>query len=501
MNLRTILTRCIILISFFTLTGCAPAPNPDIGKFESAICPVNLPEGSDLGNDLEFGYVTVPEQHAKPGGPVIQVAVARFKSISDNPVSDPLVLNTGGPGDSNMDQFIPMMAGLMGQALLAQRDVVIIELRGLRYSKPALICEIVFEAQLSMLDKDIKGEEANQILLTAMHASYDRFVKEGINLSAYNNVETAADIAMILTTLGYDKFNIFGSSAGTMVAQHVMRDYPERLRSVLLNAAVPFGHPFLKNMMLNATESLERMFKLCEADEDCRAAYPDLEEKFFAYLEQLNKEPVTIPVINPANGETVTFVLNGDRLSTWIFSSMYFNTQVPYSLSKFMAGDYSEIQNNAHIFFPMHRFSYGLSYTIFSSEGPDFTIEDIKVDGRYSAFVDGMSLFFGPKLLAQAQEFWKVKTLGSSLLKPLKSDIPTLILNGEMDHVLPMTYIKDMASHLSNGYMYLFPGVAHSPIDAGSCAFMMAMEFLADPTKAPDSACMEQFKHEFLTAK
>jgi len=30
---------------------------------------------------------------------------------------------------------------------------------------------------------------------------------------------------MIMTILGYDKFNIFGSSAGTMVAQHVMRDY------------------------------------------------------------------------------------------------------------------------------------------------------------------------------------------------------------------------------------------------------------------------------------
>lgn len=501
MNSRTILTLCIILITYFTMTGFAAAPNPDIGKFEPATCPVDLPEGSDLGNRFEFGYVTVPEQHTKPGGPVIQVAVARFKSSSDNPVPDPIVLNTGGPGDSNIDQFIPMMASPMGQTLLAQRDVVIIELRGLRYSKPALICDEVFDAQLSMIDKDIRGKEANQILLTAMRASYDRFQKEGINLSAYNNAETAADIAMIMTTLGHDKFNIFGTSAGTMVAQHVMRDYPQRVRSVILNAAVPLGVPFFRNMMSNASESLERMFKHCEADEACNAAYPNMEEKFFAYLEQLNKEPVTIPVKHPDNGEEVSFVLNGDRLSTWIFASMYFNTQIPYSLSKFMAGDYSELQNSANIFFPMHNFSYGLSYSIFSSESLDLTVEDIEVCGRYSAFVDGMSQFFGPTLLAQAQEFWKVKPLDRSLLKPLKSDIPTLILNGEMDHVLPTVYIKDMASNLSNGYMYLFPGVAHSPIDAGSCAFMMTMEFLADPTKAPDSACMEHFKHEFRTEK
>jgi pimeloyl-ACP methyl ester carboxylesterase len=501
MNWRTILTLCIIQITYFTMTSFAAAANPDIGKFEPATCPVDLPEGSDLGNRLEYGYITIPEQHARPGGPVIQLAVARFKSFSDNPAPDPLVLNTGGPGDSNMDQFIPMAAGPMGQALLAQRDVVIIELRGLRYSKPALICDEVFEAQISMIGKDIRGKEANQILMAGMRASYDRFQKEGINLSAYNNVETAADIAMIMTTLGYDKFNIFGSSAGTMVAQHVMRDYPQRVRCVVLNAAVPLGQLFFRNMMSNASESLERMFELCKSDEACNAAYPDMEEKFFAYLEQLNKEPVTIQVKHPGSGEEVNFVLNGDRLSTWIFASMYFNTQIPYTLSKFMAGDYSELQNSANIFFPMHNFSYGLSYSIFSSESMDFTVEDIEVCGRYSAFADGMSMFFCPSLLAQAQEFWKVKPLESSLLKPLKSDIPTLIFNGEMDHVLPTAYIKDMASNLSNGYMYLFPGIAHSPIDSGSCAFMMTMEFLADPTKAPDSACMEQFKHEFRIEK
>jgi len=483
------------------MPGYAAAPNSDIGKFESATCPVDLPGGIDLGNRFEFGYVTVPEQHARPGGSVIQLAVARFKSFSDNPAPDPLILNTGGPGDSNMDEFIPLAAGPMGQAILAQRDVVIIELRGLRYSKPALICDEVFEAQLSMVGKDIRGKEANQILLTAISASCDRFRKEGINLSAYNNMETAADIAMVMTTLGYDKFNMFGSSAGTMVAQHVMRDYPQRVRCVVLNAAVPLGQPFFKNMMSNASESLERMFEQCEADEASNAAYPDMEKKFFAYLKQLNKEPVTIAVKHPESGEEVSFVLNGDRLSTWIFASMYFNTQIPYTLSKFMAGDYSELQNSANIFFPMHNFSYGLSYTVFSSESLDFTAEDIEVGGRYSAFVDGMSMFFGPKLLVQANEFLKIKPLDRSLLKPLKSDIPTLILNGEMDHVLPRAYIKDMASNLSNGYMYLFPGIAHSPIDAGSCAFMMTMEFLTEPTKAPNSACMKQFKHEFRIDK
>ena len=241
-----------ILVVLFSLSGCTHAPNPDIGKFKPAQCPVPLPEESGLENIFEFGYITVPEQHAKLSGPVIQIAVARFKSLSDNPQPDPIVLNTGGPGDSNLDQFIPFMATPAGKVFLSQRDVVIIELRGLRYSKPALICDEVYEAQLDMLSRDIKSEESDQVLLNAMRASYDRFLKQGINLSAFNNVETAADIDLIMTSLGYNSFNLFGSSAGTIIAQHVMRDYPERLRSGILNAAVPLGQPFFRDMMINA---------------------------------------------------------------------------------------------------------------------------------------------------------------------------------------------------------------------------------------------------------
>ncbi len=260
MNILEIFFLCIIVLSFSTSTDCATTPNPEIGRYQPAICPVDLPEGSDLSDKLEFGYVSVPEQHNKPDGPVIQVAVARCKSTGDQPASDPIVLINGGPGDSNLDLFIRLMAGPIGKAFLAKRDVVIIELRGLRYSKPNLVCEEVFEAQLSMVDKDMKGDEANQVFLRAMRASHDRFVKEGINLSAYNNVESAADIALVMTTLKYDQFNMLAASAGTIVAQHVMRGYPARVRSVILNAAVPIGLPFFRDMIFNTVNRIKQQW-------------------------------------------------------------------------------------------------------------------------------------------------------------------------------------------------------------------------------------------------
>jgi len=494
---RAIPTVLITLAS--TVALCAGANKPTLGVFEPAACPVALPEGVVLGSNVEFGYVTVPERHANPTGPTIALAVARFRSLAEDPEPDPLILNTGGPGDSNMDQFLPVMASEIGKILLARRDVVIIELRGLRYSKPALVCDEVFDAQLSMVDKNLSGQESNQILVEAMRACHDRFVAQGIDLSGYNNVETAADIAMVMTTLGYDRFNLFGSSAGTMVAQHVMRGYPERVRSVVLNAAVPLGMSLFGQMMDNAAASLEHLFTLCSQDRACAAAYPDLETRFFALIDELNQHPVTLPVTSPVNGETTDLVLNGDRLSTWLFTTMYHNTQIPQTVAGFLDGDFTMLQQSPHIFFPLKSFTYGLSYSsVYAEEEYDLD-QVIGKAGKYTKFTKGTSMFFDPKNLAKAQQFWKVDNLTEASVEPLHSDVPTLLLNGELDHVIPASSVAAMAKNLSNGHLFLFPGIAHSPIDAGDCAFSMTLQFLADPTKAPDSTCMQPFKLEFRT--
>jgi pimeloyl-ACP methyl ester carboxylesterase len=425
--------------------------------------------------------------------------VARFRSGAETPSPDPVILNTGGPGDSNMDQFLPLLAGPAGPTLLAQRDALIIELRGLRYSKPALGCPEVYDAQLALVGENVRGDVANQRLLDGMRACHGRLVAEGVDLSAYNNVETAADIALITSSLGYETFNLFGSSAGTIIAQHVMREYPDRVRSVVLNAAVPLGWPFLGDMMPNAAASLENAFRLCAEDGACNAAYPDLENRFFALLEQLNREPVTVPVANPVDGETVDLVINGDRVSTWLFATMYANTQVPATIGRFLEGNFEELQNSPHLFFPMTRFTYGLSYSIFGSEAMGYTVDDTTAPGRYAAFTDGCAMFFGPRLQAQAQEFWKVEPLDETKRAPLHSDIPTLILNGELDHVIPARHVEEAVGRLRNGHLFLFGGVAHSPVDSGDCALGMLLQFVADPSKAPDGACVAQFTHELET--
>ena len=207
--------RISIVMSFILLCSSIPTINgktisEEIGKFKEAPCPFSLPEGLVLGENFKFGYVTVPELHEKFNGKTLQLAVAIFPSFNEKHAPDPVVMNTSGPGKSNMDNFVPQIAAQLGDVILPDRDIVIIELRGLRYSKPFLMCKEVFEARKSMMEKNLNADETKMIIQKALKASYNRFVREGVNLSAFNNIETAADIAMIMTGLGYDKFNIVG---------------------------------------------------------------------------------------------------------------------------------------------------------------------------------------------------------------------------------------------------------------------------------------------------
>ena len=76
-------------------------------------------------------------------------------------------------------------------------------------------------------------------------------------------METAADIALIMEKLGYKKFNIVGSSAGTMVAHHVIRDYPDRVRCGIMDAGLPLDPGIMCNYTSSIVNTLKNYFKEC----------------------------------------------------------------------------------------------------------------------------------------------------------------------------------------------------------------------------------------------
>ena len=71
--------------------------------------------------------------------------------------------------------------------------------------------------------------------------------EQGIDVNAYTREAIAADVVDVAEAMGYEAFNLFGSSFGTMLALTVMRDFPDNVRAAILDGVWP--------PQVNATEA------------------------------------------------------------------------------------------------------------------------------------------------------------------------------------------------------------------------------------------------------
>lgn len=109
--------------------------NSDSEKEQNGVNP--FPTDGEEGKDYECGYLTVPELHSQPQGKTIEVGIVIIKSTNSNP-GEPLVMFQGGPGGSSVSIFASFASpkSEMGKRLRAERDLIVFDKRGNRYSNP-----------------------------------------------------------------------------------------------------------------------------------------------------------------------------------------------------------------------------------------------------------------------------------------------------------------------------------------------------------------------------
>ena len=490
--MKTTILSFIIVIFSFSISCLAQS---EYGQFTEAECPIKISEELASSGNFSFGYMTVPEFHKKPGSKAIELAVAVFKCRAETAKYEPLILNSGGPGMSNLEDFVPTFDGPLGKLFLFDRDVVIIELRGLKHSKPNLHTPELDELQIELLGKHLSSEELINAYKETIISIREKFTDQGINLSAYNYWETASDIAFVMEQLGYEKFAAFGNSAGTIVAEYLLMDHAEKLSALSLNAVVNVPPGFNK-MCVTSVDKLESIFIELEQNEAYDRAYPDLKNRFLATLKALNESPDTIRVQLPGEDESSNVVLNGNRVTGWLFTQMYWNTQLPLTMHLIASRDYSQIIQNPGGFLPLHNFSSGSFWSMLLNGWPDPSKEELLTGTEYEIFVEGMStLVFSQPFVMKIRDAWQVDYQPNNI-KPMATNVPTLMLNGGQDHVCLAGYALKLSDSFENSYCYIFEGIAHSPIDAGECAIMMMKQFLDNPQAAPDASCVEEYKNK-----
>ena len=291
-----------------------PSPQSSVSRTTQIPCPVAVaPEEID-GKTTICGVLTVPENYSQPNGRKVEITYTIFKSKSLSPQPDPLLVLHGGPGSSDI-----IALGVFPQFYEPQRqtrDVILFDQRGSQFSGD-LACSPTFIA-LDTLAKDsnsewrnryaeftkkfaasLKKDESDDVSDLAEMLSYFKVCSEllkahGFDLNQYNTANNATDAIELATALGYQKVNLYGISYGTYLALRIMRDYPQRLRSVVLDSTIPPQVKKYEDVPKDLEVVMLNLIEDCQKDTACNAAYPNLKARTIALLKTLAKKPIAI---------------------------------------------------------------------------------------------------------------------------------------------------------------------------------------------------------------
>jgi pimeloyl-ACP methyl ester carboxylesterase len=470
-------------------------------RFAPATSPYPLPDGVAV----ETGYLTVPEaRDSASGGPNertirLFVAIVRATALERQP--DPIVFLNGGPGGNIGPLLGRLDQPIVRDAFLGTRDFVLFDQRGTGYSEPALLCEeLDCEMAQALLD-GLQGDERARRYVEVALTCRERLVAEGINLRAFNTAETAADLEDLRVALGYPRLNLFGISYGTRPALAAMRDFPRAIRSVVLDSTVPMQVSQYAEGIANTAASFDLLFERVAADPAANAAYPDLGERFYALIDQLNAEPASVAIEHPTSGGAVDVPVTGELLAGIASNVFYSSAEIP-SLPKLIAnwldGDFSHVAEVARdVLKPSERRggARGLYYCVNccddkgGSEIVRAAIDAQRAIHPRMAQLPLMEWHLGEQIVDLCAA-WGAREPGPDEYAPVTSDIPTLILAGEYDQNTPARFGRLAGETLSRGYYVEQPGGGHGVIGSGACAARIIRAFYDDPWTRPDDACM-----------
>ena len=511
-TLKRMLMFAIILT---VLAGCAsatPSPTPiqsligpassslsTTSNFKPADCPFTVP---DYGSNAkpQCGYLTVPEDRSKSGGPTIQLPVAVYGSTTPTTTHNAILFLLSNPGP------VLNYSWQLSYALSdmhADYDFVFMEQRGVGLSKPALDCPELTDFATSSFEQDPNSQEVLQQSLDIQTTCHNKLVSSGADLTAYTTATSAADYGDLRQALGYTQWNVYAIGYGSLIAFEMMRNYPQTIHSVMFEATIPPQVDIYAEQGSQTVDSLNLLFQRCNDDADCNKAWPDLKKVFYGLVDQLNGIPITAPATDLNSGKTYQVIVTGDRLISLVLmvldNSSYQGdllNHIPRMIYQVKAGKYEELAN-----FLVQSIGYntpasfGMQSMAYCAEEMGSTTQQ-NITNAINSIESPLKEYFQRQMqnTLAACAIWKNETANIKKpdKQPVTSDIPALILSGDYSPTTPLAWATLASKTLSRSYLVQFAGAKQVISffgDWSDCAHQIQKAFLANPTVKPDTSC------------
>lgn len=429
MSLCKFLSSVIVLTALLACVAQAQTATDQPQRREGEIWfePIKAEVGGQM-YEGERGHVMVRENRKKPQSNLIELVFIRLKSTTDKP-GYPTVYLDGGPGSaaSSLASVPDYMRAF--QKLREVGDVILLDQRGVGRSKPNL----TFLTQES-LPTDVFADRkvALKAFKERAKLAADHFRSKGVDILAYNSVESAHDVDDLRKALGVEKVNLVGFSYGTHLGLACIRYHGKNLNRVVLIGTE--GPDHTDKLPSTSDDSIKRLSAIVAKDPEIGAKMPDLTGTLKRVLDRLEKEPVTVTITSQRTRQPVDVKVGKIGLQFLIMRDLGDTNDLPifplwfYTMDK---GDYSILKRFVERRY--NQFSGGISVMTLvmdiSSGVSKARQKQIQKEAATAMLGDIVNF-----PISQMGDVFGNPDLGDEYRSQIKTDVATLFVSGVLDN-------------------------------------------------------------------
>ena len=430
----------------------------------------------------ECGVLNVPENPDEPRGRQVGLHIVRVGAISRRKQPDPLFVLAGGPGAA-AGAFFASVAPAFAR-IQRDRDIVLVDQRGTGGSNPLECAE----------PEDLLGHASEAEIVAATRACLET-LSQRADVAYYTTSLAVQDLERVRAALGLERINLYASSYGTRVAQHYLRRFPGRTRTVILDGVVPIAEPMGPSAGIDAEAALEGILRRCAREAACRGRFGDPVADYRAVRAELTGgRAVAVSVADPASGEPRRVSFTAETLASVLRLLSYvpeYAALLPLLLHAGARGDYAPLASQ----YLMVERSY--AQTIASGmHNSVVCAEDVPLFAQYP--IDRTRLaatYLGTRQLDGLEavcRVWPRGKVDEDLRAPLRSEVPALLLSGSDDPATPPAYANQAARAFTHHLDVVLEGFGHGQLTAPCVDRIMAQFVARASAEALDVSCVRE---------
>lgn len=420
----------------------------------------------------------VPENPADPGGRQIPLQVAILPATEGLATDPPLFVLAGGPGQDarSMGPYV-MRFFEKGRRT---REVVLADVRGTGGSNP-LDCAMGDPLQRKSL---IFTDEE---VLACRHE-----LEKRADLRFYSTYHAMADLDRVREALGAEQIDLWGGSYGTRAAMVYQKLFPARTHAIVIDGVAPYEVTLPAFYAREGQRALDLAFARCAADAGCHNLLPEPRKSLDAVLARLEAAPAELTLPHPRTGLPTQVHLTRGVASGTIRLLLYAAegaSYLPFLIARAEQGDYLPLA--AAFVTGMEgtdkSMFLGFTFSVLCSEDLPFIDRAAAAKSSAGTFLGSSDLDAWTAVCAN----WPKTELPEGFATIPPSDVPALLLSGEIDPVVPPVWGELALGFFKNGRHLVVPAVAHNTSHVG-CAGKLIEQFLkAGSATGLDAGCLD----------